>query len=226
VAVSRAIADVLQADGVPQERVAVVYEGVRDRTAAAGGAEALRALGVPAGAPVVGNVAALTDHKDHKTLLEAAALLRARSPEARLVIVGEGEKRAELEQHARALGLLDRAIFAGFRGDLDALLPAFDVFCLSSHMEGLGTSLLDAMCFSRAVVATGAGGIPEAVEDGVTGRVVPVRQPGALAAALAEMLNDPARREACGRAGRERFLARFTAARMVTETLKVLSEAA
>jgi glycosyltransferase involved in cell wall biosynthesis len=109
---------------------------------------------------------------------------------------------------------------------VDALIPAFDVFCLSSHMEGLGTSLLDAMCYGRAVVGTAAGGIPEAVEDGVTGRVVPAQQPEALAAALTEVLLDPARRDAMGQAGRARFLARFTADRMVDATLGVYAEAA
>ena len=122
--------------------------------------------------PVVGNVAALTDHKDHATLVEAMALLRPRSPEARFVIVGEGELRPALEGLARERGASDRVVFAGFRTDLDRLLPAFDVFCLSSRLEGLGTSLLDAMAFARPVVATAAGGIPEAVEDGVTGRLV------------------------------------------------------
>jgi L-malate glycosyltransferase len=110
-------------------------------------------------------------------------------------------------------------VFAGFRHDLDRLFPAFTVFCLSSHMEGLGTSLLDAMAFSRAVVATSAGGIPEAVEDGVTGRVVPVRDPAALADALVETLADPVRAAALGAAGRRRFEERFTAERMVDETI-------
>lgn len=222
VAVSRAIATLLAADGLPSRQLSVVYEGVPDRLPAAGGREALRELGIPEGAPVVGNVAALTDHKDHATLLEAAAALRRQLPEARYVVVGEGELRATLEAQAARLGIADRVIFAGFRRDLDRLLPAFDVFCLSSHQEGLGTSLLDAMCFGRAVVATAAGGIPEAVEDGVTGRVVPVRDPAALAAALLEVLGSPERREALGRAGRARFLARFTAERMVEETLRVL----
>jgi glycosyltransferase involved in cell wall biosynthesis len=173
----------------------------------------------------VGNVAALTDHKDHATLLEAAALVSARRPEARFVIVGDGERRAELEARARALGTAERVIFAGFRDDVDRLLPAFDVFCLSSHLEGLGTSLLDAMCFARPVVATAAGGIPEAVLDGVTGRVVPVRDVRALADALVEVLSHPERREAMGRAGRERFLERFTADAMVEATLRVLHAA-
>jgi glycosyltransferase involved in cell wall biosynthesis len=219
IAVSRKIADVMAADGVPAVRIRVVYEGVPDRPALSGGRAALLELGVPEGCPVVGNVAALTDHKDHATLIEAAALLRRRVPEARFVCVGEGELRPRLETLARERGLLDRWIFAGFRHDLDRLIPAFTVFCLSSHMEGLGTSLLDAMAFGRPVVATAAGGIPEAVEDGVTGRVVPVRDPAALADALAEALADPARARAMGGAGRRRFEERFTADLMVDETL-------
>jgi glycosyltransferase involved in cell wall biosynthesis len=225
IAVSRAIAGVLEASGLARTRLTVVYEGVPDRPAEPGGREVLRELGVPDEAPVVGNVAALTDHKDHATLLEAAALLARKAPNARLVVVGEGELRPRLEAQARRLGLLERVSFAGFRRDLDRLLPAFDVFCLSSHMEGLGTSLLDAMCFGRAVVATAAGGIPEAVEDGVTGRLVPVRDPPALAAALLAVLADRDLREAMGRAGRARFVARFSAERMVEETLGVLSSA-
>jgi glycosyltransferase involved in cell wall biosynthesis len=219
IAVSRKIADVLGGHGLAQDRIRVVYEGVPDRPPLPGGLEALAELGVPAGCPVVGNVAALTDHKDHATLIEAAARVRLRVPEARFVIVGEGPLRSRLEALARQRGLGDRVVFAGFRHDLDRLFPAFTVFCLSSHMEGLGTSLLDAMAFSRPVVATAAGGIPEAVEDRVTGRVVPVRDPVALADALVETLADPARARALGAAGRHRFEERFTAERMVDDTL-------
>ena len=140
------------------------------------------------------------------------------------MIVGEGALRPGLEALVRAGGLSDHVLFAGFRDDVDRLLPAFDVFCLSSHLEGLGTSLLDAMAFGRAVVATAAGGIPEAVEDGVTGRVVPVRDPARLAQALLDLLGEPERRRAMGEAGRRRFLERFTADRMVEETLRVYEE--
>jgi glycosyltransferase involved in cell wall biosynthesis len=224
IVVSRAIGSVVEAGGVGAERLRLVYEGVPDRVAAAGGREALAALGVPAGVPVVGNVAALTGHKDHATLVEAMALLRPRFPEARLVIAGEGELRPALETQVRDRGLGDRVVFAGFRHDLDRLLPAFSVFCLSSRLEGLGTSLLDAMAFGLPVVATAAGGIPEAVEDGVTGRVAPPRDPAALAGALADVLGDEERRRAYGAAGRRRFLERFTADHMVEETLRVLAE--
>ena len=188
------------------------------------GAPSLQALGIPDGAPVVGNVAALTGHKDHATLLEAAGIVLRRRPEARFVIVGEGPLRRELEARVREGGLAGRVVFAGFRDDVDRLLPAFDVFCLSSHLEGLGTSLLDAMAFGRPVVATAAGGIPEAVEDGSTGVVVPVRDPVALAQALLALLDDPDRRRRLGAAGRKRFLERFTADRMVEETLRVYEE--
>jgi glycosyltransferase involved in cell wall biosynthesis len=224
IVVSRAIASVMAEGGVPPERLRLVYEGVPDRTPAGGGREALAALGVPPGAPVIGNVAALTGHKDHETLVEAMALLRARAPQARLVVAGEGELRPALEALVRARGLEDRVVLAGFRHDLDRLLPAFSAFCLSSHLEGLGTSLLDAMAFGLPVVATAAGGIPEAVEDGVTGRIVPSRDPVALADALAAVLADEGRRLALGEAGRRRFLERFTAERMVEETLRVLEE--
>jgi glycosyltransferase involved in cell wall biosynthesis len=175
---------------------------------------------------VVGNVAALTDHKDHATLLEAAPLVLARVPSARFVVVGDGDLRHALEARAAALGLGDRWIWTGFRSDVDALLPCFAVFCLSSRSEGLGTSVLDAMNFGLAVVATAAGGIPEAVEDGLTGRVVPIQDPRALADALVDLLADPVRRDAMGRAGRRRFEERFTVDRMVEETLRVYEETA
>jgi len=224
IAVSQAIAGVLGRGGLASERVRVVYEGVPDRSALPGGREALRDLGVPEDAPVVGNVAALTGHKDQATLLEAAAKVVTRVPEARFVIVGEGELRSRLEARSRDLGLERRCVFAGFRADLDRLIPAFTVFCLSSHMEGLGTSLLDAMAFGVPVVATAAGGIPEAVQDGITGRLAPPRQPDALAAALLEALDDPGRRAAWGRAGRRRYEERFTADRMIDATLAVYAE--
>ena len=222
IVVSRAIGAVMEAGGIARERLELVYEGVPDRAPARGGREALAALGVPDDAPVIGNAAALTGHKDHATLVDAMAVLRIRHPSAWLVIAGEGELRGALEAQSRALGVADRVVFAGFRRDLDRLLPAFAVFCLSSRTEGLGTSVLDAMALGVPVVATAAGGIPEAVLDGVTGRVVPPRDPRALADALCEALADEPRRRAWGTAGRRRFLECFTSERMVDETLRVV----
>lgn len=219
IAVSLAVREVLIAGGLREERVVVVHEGVRDRAPSLGGAGALRALGVPEGAPVIGNVAQLVDHKDHATLLRAAAGVLKTAPECRFLICGDGPLRSDLAALAASLGIADRVVFAGFRSDLDALIPCFDIFCLSSHLEGLGTSVLDAMCFSRPVVATRAGGIPDAVSDGETGRLCEPRDHESLARALIETLASAALRERFGAAGRARFLREFTSAAMVEATL-------
>lgn len=218
-AVSLAVRDVLVSGGLSPDKVALVHEGVKDRKPAAGGAEALRSLGIPAGAPVVGNVAQLVDHKDHATLLRAAALVLKAKPECRFLICGDGPLRGDLDALAASLGISNAVIFAGFRSDLDALVPCFDIFCLSSHLEGLGTSVLDAMCFARPVVATRAGGIPDAVVDGETGRLAAPRDHEALARALIETLDSPPARERYGASGRVRFEKEFTSAAMVKATL-------
>ena len=124
----------------------------------------------------------------------------------------------------RETGLEEKVLLLGFRDDIDTLLPAFTLFCLSSHMEGLGTSVLDAMAFGIPVVATNAGGIPEAVEDGVTGRIVPVRNASRLADALLELLEDEARRKSMGIAGRHSFEQHFSVDRMVEKTIRVYEE--
>src|SRR5688500_8143853 len=115
IAVSGAVAAVVRAGGVPPERVRVVYEGVPDRPPDPGGRGMLESLRVPMTGLVVGTVAALTDHKDHDTLLSAAAAVVAREPAAYFVIVGDGERKAALHARAAALGLQGRVIFTGFR---------------------------------------------------------------------------------------------------------------
>lgn len=218
-AVSEGVRSVLIEGGLARAKVALVHEGVRDRPPVPGGRETLQSLGVPLGAPVVGNVAQFVDHKDHATLVRAAAIVLKTLPECRFLFCGAGPLRTSLDALARSLGVRDRIIFAGFRSDLDALIPCFDVFCLSSHLEGLGTSVLDAMCFGRPVVATSAGGIPDAVIDGETGRLVPPRDHEGLARALSETLASPETLTRYGAKGRARFLKDFTSAAMVSATI-------
>jgi glycosyltransferase involved in cell wall biosynthesis len=224
IGVSRAVTQVLLERGLPARRVLLIYDGVPDRRSGQAGREALGELGVPADSPVIGNVAALTEHKDHRTLLRAMPRVLAAVPSARLVIVGAGELRERLESEARALGLGARCVFAGFRRDVDRLIPAFSLLCLTSRTEALGSSLLDAMCFGRPVVATATGGIPEVIGHGSTGLLVPVGDAVALASAVTGLLLEPERREALGRAGRDRFAQQFTAERMVDDTLHLYHE--
>jgi glycosyltransferase involved in cell wall biosynthesis len=151
--------------------------------------------------PLFVTVAMLRPGKGVQHLLEAAALLRGRAPEARWLIVGDGPERAELEDHARALGLANVAQFLGTRLDVAALLAAADVYVHPSLFEALPMSVLEAMAASLPVVATRVGGVPELVAEGQTGLLVPAQRADALADAMARML-DPGRRAAMGAAGR------------------------
>src|SRR4029079_799233 len=117
-------------------------------------------------------------------LIEAAALVVRELPDARFVILGEGELREHLERLLREHHLEKHVLLPGFRTDVLGCLKGFDLFVLSSVTEGLGTSLLDAMACSKPIVATTAAGIPEVVEHGRTGLLVPPRDPHGLAAAL------------------------------------------
>ncbi len=140
-------------------------------------------------------------------------------PATDLLVAGTGELADALRRQARELALDERVHFLGFREDVGALLTLADLFVISSHLEGLCTSVLDAMAMERAVVVTDAGGLPEIVRDEVDGRVVPAKDPEALAAAILELLADRRARERMGRAGRERVREAFTVDRMVEGTL-------
>jgi L-malate glycosyltransferase len=222
VCVSDMIRQVLLRDGLPPELVGVVHSGV-DVARLAGApdrrADYRREFGLPAGAPLVATVGHCADHKGQRFLVAAAPAVLARFPEARILIVGEGELLPDLREQAAALGVQGRVLFPGFRTDVPALLRALDLFVFPSHLEGLGTSVLDALAVGLPVVSTTAGGIPEMITDGVHGRLVPPRDPQALAAAMIELLEQPERARALGEAGRQRVLAEFTADRMVEKTL-------
>ena len=222
---SEAIRKLLLADGVAPARTVTVHEGVDlGRVAAAPAAQLHEELWLPHGSPVIGNVAALVPHKGQRQLVEAAALVVKEVPDARFVVAGEGELRPTLEHLIKHLNLEKHVLLLGFRPDVLSLHKAFDIFVMSSITEGLGTSLLDAMACGRPVVATTAGGIPEVVEDGKTGILVPPRDHHAMAAAIIKLLTDEKLRGRMGSAGLSRVNARFSAERMVADTLPVYEQ--
>ncbi len=172
-------------------------------------------LGIPADARVAGIVARLTPAKAHEVLLEAFDRLAIERDDAWLVVVGDGECRDAVREHAERLRSRERVVLAGERRDVPSVLAAMDVFVLSSRTEGLAVTLLEAMAARLPVVATRVGGNAEVVVDGETGRLVPPGDPPALARAIAEVLDDAPRARAMGEAGRRRVEARFSVAAMV-----------
>jgi len=227
IAASDAIRRMLVADGVAPERAVTVHEGIDvEHVLAAPPVNLHEALWLPHSAPIVGNVAALVPHKGHRHLVDAARLVLQEMPDARFVILGEGELRAQIERQVKDHHLEKHILLPGFRADVLGCIKGFDLFVMSSVTEGLGTSLLDAMACSRAVVATRAGGIPEVVAEDVTGALVPPRDHVALARAIVRLLEDDALRRRMGEAGFCRVRERFTVERMVAETIQVYARVA
>jgi glycosyltransferase involved in cell wall biosynthesis len=225
IAASEAIRQMLVGDGVPADRTVTVHEGIDvEHAVAAPVVNVHEAFWLPHGSPVVGNVAALVPHKGQRYLVEAAHLVVQQVPDARFVILGEGELREHLEKQVHEHHLEKHVLLPGFRTDVLGCIKGFDLFVMSSVTEGLGTSLLDAMACSRPIVATRAGGIPEIVEDEVNGLLVPVRDHHALADAIVRALKDAELRKRMGDAGFARVNERFTVERMVSETATVYEQ--
>lgn len=227
IAASEAIRKMLIADGVAADRTVTVHEGIDvEHVLAAPAVNVHETFFLPHHAPVVGNVAALVPHKGQRHLIEAAHLVVQQIPDARFIILGEGELREQLEHHVHEHHLERHVLLPGFRTDVLGCLKGLDLFAMSSVTEGLGTSLLDAMACSKAIVATRAGGIPEIVEDQVNGLLVAPRDHAAMARAIVDLLKDDARRLRMGDAGFARVGERFTVERMVAGTAAVYARVA
>jgi glycosyltransferase involved in cell wall biosynthesis len=158
----------------------------------------------PSTVPTVVSVGNLRPEKGHKVLLKAFEKVVKELPVARLVLVGEGPLRGELEDVVTDLGLVGNVEFAGARPEVWSSLAAADVFALASFSEPLGLAVLEAMAAGLPVVATSVGGVPELVTTNVTGKLVPSGDEGALSAALLGFLRDKRSAEKMGRESRKR----------------------
>jgi glycosyltransferase involved in cell wall biosynthesis len=157
---------------------------------------------LPEEAPVIGSIGRLNEQKGHRYLLDAAARVFATMPDARLVLVGDGDQEPALRAQAQALGIAPRVVFAGHRTDVPALLESFDVFCISSTYEGTPLTLFEAMAAGKAIVSTAVDGCREVLEHERTGLLVPPRDAEALGQALARALSDPDLRRSLAEAAR------------------------
>ena len=212
-------------DGIPASQVTVVHDGID-----VGRVQRLPSLDLhveywlPHGVPVIVNVGALVGHKGQKHLLDAMPLVMREMADVHLVILGEGELRVPLEKQVKELHLERAVRLPGFREDVLSLMKSADLFVMSSVTEGLGSAVLDAMAMGLAVVATRAGGIPEAVVHGETGLLVPPGEPAPLARAIVRLLKDPVVRSQYGHAAQARVAEQFGVDKLVEGTLAVYRE--
>jgi glycosyltransferase involved in cell wall biosynthesis len=224
-AISEVVREALAALGVNRDKIRVVHNGIAledERTEVDRGA-VRAAWGIPPDAPLAGMVGRLVDWKGPDHFIAAAASVAEEVPGSRFMLVGDaifGEKSYvdELKTMVEGAGLADRVVFTGFREDVADIISSMDLLVHASVLpEPFGLVIIEAMLQGLPVVATGGGGVGEIVEDGVTGVLVPPRDAGAMAAAMAGLLADPARARRMGEAGRRVVAERFDLASKVRE---------
>ena len=246
IAVSRAIVAKLEAEGRSIVPIELIYNGVDlERYAYQEACCTLpEEYGFAEGAQLVGVVARLEPEKGHRTLLDAWPAVLELVPEARLLIIGEGSLRDELEQQAEQLGLLGEAcsgehcvgtrrarpgaqvVFTGLRDDVPAVTAALDVAVLPSYREAQGLAILEAMALRRPVVATAVGGVPEMIEHERSGLLVPPHDVPALAQAITRLLTDHPLADTLARTGHDLALARFSLTAMIASVAALYEEGA
>lgn len=204
VCISRAIKNVALEDGIDQSKLKVIHSGIKtdkfkDTTSDSNYKEK---FGIPQDSILIGTVAALVDHKDYPTLLRAAKIVTEKEKNIYFCAAGSGDMEAELKQLHKDLELGVKFKFLGFRNDIGKFLKSLDIFVLASKMEGLGTSLLDAMAVGLPVIGTRAGGIPEAIKNGKNGLLVQPQNPTALAEKIIELSKDKNLRQRLGENGK------------------------
>ena len=202
--------------GYPADRIRIIHNGVDPQLFdTAGDRRVLHELGFDMDGPVVGILGSLRPEKDHATFLRAARIVTDAMPQARFLIIGDGVCRPELEKLCVTLGISRNVRFTGARHDVAQMLSTLDVFALTSTTECLPMALLEAMACARPAVCTAVGGVSEVVTDGVTGYLVPPKDPEQLAGRLLRLLGDPVAARVMGRAGRRRVETAFELDRSV-----------
>lgn len=226
VAISQGIGQVLLSEGLPSDKLRVVRSAVDAQSFQMARDEQWfwAEFGLPQGSRTLAVVAQLISRKGHRFLLQALPKLRQQFPEIQVIFFGKGSAEADLKNLIRELGLENCAHLAGFRDDLARILPCLDLLVHPALMEGLGVSLLQASSAGVPIVASRAGGIPEAVRDGLNGLLVPPGDVDALEQAIARILGDAALARRMGQAGQALIEQEFSVDGMVEGNLAVYQE--
>jgi glycosyltransferase involved in cell wall biosynthesis len=187
---------------IPQDKIFTIYNGVKlDRYRTDRNAELKKKLGIDAGAPVAGILAAFRSQKNHELFLRAAKEVTRRIDNVAFLLIGEGPLRRKMTEMAGELGIDDRCFFTGYRDDVPDVLSVIDVGVLSSHWEGMPIAALEYMASARPVVSTDVSGLSEVVREGETGFLTPPDDAGALAERIARVIEDGALAKRMGAEG-------------------------
>jgi glycosyltransferase involved in cell wall biosynthesis len=221
--------DLMRYDGIPAQKIVVIHNGIdvgRVQTPITR-REARARLGLPDEAIALGCVARLEEQKGHRFLLEALAQLndaQRGGARFRVVLVGDGRLRAELEQRAAALGVAAWTMFLGTRHDVPDILKALDICVMPSLWEGLSVAMLEAMAAGLPLVISDVSGVSQVIGDDEYGIKVPVGNVPALAQTIRALADSPERRLALGAAARQRVLAKFSAQAMLAELSRLYED--
>ena len=227
VCVSKAQADKVRGAGVPQVKIAVIQNAVGAEAFVEPNADHRQEMAGWFAQPprwLIGAAGRFSPEKGFAVFIEAAALVAAQRPEAGFVLFGDGPLRADLERLTAQRGLQGKFVLGGFRNDLSPFLPNLDVAVMSSHTEGLPVILLEAGAAGVPTVATAVGGIPEVLEDGRNGYLVPSGDAPALAQRIVSLLDNESVRLALGRAARDRIRNEFCFTAMSQKYHKLFKE--
>jgi glycosyltransferase involved in cell wall biosynthesis len=211
----------VEVEGLDEGKITRIYYGLdaaKFGVHSLGNSSVREEFGIEANAPLAGIVARLDPQKGHTYLLTAFAKVVETLPQAKLLVVGDGYLRGNLEKQTRDLGITYQVIFTGWRDDIPRIVADLDFLILPSLWEGFGLVLLEAMAVAKPIVATRVSAIPEIVVNGETGVLVPARDPNSLAKAITKLLQVPVLTKEMGRKGRERLEREFSVEKMVKQT--------
>jgi glycosyltransferase involved in cell wall biosynthesis len=216
VAVSQSVRRYLVSEGVPEKDVVTIYTGVARPQPP--GCSSLRAeLGLDERAVIAGTVAILRDKKGHPDLIRVAMPLIEQRPQLHFVFAGDGPLFDQIRAQVVAQGLAGHIHLLGLRRDIPNVLAGFDLFVLPTHQEALGTSFIEAMAAGLPVIGTAVDGVPEVIDDGVNGLLIPAHDEAALARALLRVVDAPEERRRMGDAGLQTTRTRFSIDTMANE---------
>jgi glycosyltransferase involved in cell wall biosynthesis len=226
VTISEGIRQVMLAHGVPEAQLTCVPSAVDTGRYQPGGDPAAfrRSCGLPEDSVVIGVIAQMIPRKGHEVLFAALPEVLRKHPDVRVLLFGKGPLEPELRRAVAAQGLERNVMFAGYRSDMDQVIPCLDVVAHPAWLEGLGVSLLETAACGVPLIASRAGGMPEIVHPGVNGYLIEPGDSHALTGYLLDLLDHPERRREFGAAGRRLALERFAVGRMVAGNYAVYQE--